>query len=404
MALYTYKGKNISGETVKGQFSGSVEELRADLKGQGVVLTKVEPVKKKIASGGFQEKDFFVSIEQLYHLLVSGMRLDHALKLMINSVRKGSSLNFWELVLADVKQGILLSESIARASESVAGWKIPKLYTQIISVGESVGELPSALKRMLSHLEFRKDLKAELISSLSYPFFLLFMSVVSLFIVVAFIVPRFASVFKADQIENLPLISRVVFSLGDLKGDQIQIFALLLSLLVFLCYKNWTVVGPYISVNMVRLFYIIPFTKKPLQHLDLADVYTALGAMVEGGVDLHRSLIQASKIARLPALAFLLETTATGVKEGRSIHMSWQSTSLIPVEDASLVAVGESSAKLGEICIKLGERHMQQFKITVKGAMSLFEPMMILFLGVAIGFIVTGILLAVLSMTDIAVL
>lgn len=401
MALYKYKGKNTSGETVRGQFNGDVEKLRIDLKAQGVVLLQVEEVRKKLAGGRFQEKDFLVAIEQLYHLLSSGMRLDHALKLMTGSVQKDSSLGFWERVTADVKQGILLSDAIASASRETSGWTVPPLYTRIIAIGENVGELPAALRRMLSHLEFRKELKSELISSLSYPFFLLFMSVVSLVIVVGFIVPRFASVFKAEQMDSLPLISRVVFSLGDLNGEQLQIIALVLMLIVFLLYKNWATAGSIVTANITRFLHLLPFTRRPLQHLDLADVYTALGAMLEGGVDLHRSLIQSSKVARLPALGFLLETTAAGVKEGRPIHESWQSTNLIPAEDNSLVAVGESSARLGDICLKLGERHMQQFRVTVKNSMSLFEPVMILCLGVVIGCIVTGILLAVLSMTDI---
>ncbi len=398
--IYKYRGKTASGENVQGQFSGEIDELRDKLRSQGVFLIDIKEIFKKQKSGKFREQDFMESIEQLYHLLLSGMRLDKSLKVLIGSMTKKSAHTFWSQVFSQVKQGELLSQAIEKTARDNDGWQVSRLYCQIISVGEKVGELPSALKRLLAHLEFRKSLKSELISSLSYPIFLLCMSMLAIGIVVAVIVPRFAAVFKPEELDSLPLISRVVFSFGSIGGEKGQILLLIFLAGIALLLLNKRLVVPMLSRLFLRLLYTFPVTRRPLLHLDLADVYTAFGSMLEGGVGLHHSLGQSAKIARLPALKYLLETTAIGVKEGQSIFSCWQTSNLVPREDVSLIAVGESSASLGEICLKLGERHMQQFKIKIKSIMALFEPALIMGVGVAIGFLVTGILLAVLSMTD----
>lgn len=399
--LYKYKGRSSTGEKVKGRFSGDLNGLKSMLRSQGVLLTHVEEVQQRQKSGGIKEADFLAAIEQLYHLLTSGMRLDDALKVLVTSQVKKSASDFWELVLQQVKQGEMLSDAVTKASEESEGWRVSRLYSQILAVGEQVGELPAALKRLLDHLEFRKTLSSELISSLSYPLFLLVMSAVAVLIVVTVIVPRFASIFTPEQMTNLPLISKMVFSLtvlGDAHGRLISLIFFVFISGVFLYRRE---LMPILRRLLVRILQAFPLTKKPLMHLDLADVFTAVGVMLEGGVGLHRSLSQSSMIARLPALRHLMQTTAAAVKEGQTIFSSWQTSSLISREDASLIAVGESSASLGTICLQLGERHMQQFKVSIKRIMALFEPMLIMCVGVVIGLIVTGILLAVMTMTDV---
>ncbi|MBL4902435.1 type II secretion system F family protein [Desulfocapsa sp. AH-315-G09] len=402
--ILKYKGRSATGEKVTGQFVGEYAEFQKQLQSRGILLLQVKEVRLKRKKGAFTAADFLMAIEQLYHLLTSGMRLDIALQTIMESLQKEKSLRFWQRVLDGVKQGELFSQAIVKGSEEAAGWQVPQLYSSMIAIGEEVGDIGSSLKRLLAHMEFRKSLKSEMISALSYPAFLIVMSIAAIVIVVMVIVPRFATVFQPDELANLPLVSRIVFSLGDLSGETGQIIMLFFMALLLLAWLWQERLKPVISNVFILALHGFPLTRKPLQHLDLADIYTALGAMLEGGIGLHHSLTQAAKVARVPALAFLLDQTAIHVKEGQSIHSLWAASNLVPPEDVSLVAVGESSAGLGKICLRLGQRHMEQFRLQVRGLMSLFEPVMILCLGCAIGFVVTGILLAVLSMTDVVAL
>ena len=402
--ILKYKGRTATGENISGQFIGNHQDFKKKLHSQGILLLQVKEVRQKLKAGGFKEADFLMAVEQMYHLISSGMRLDTSLQTMMNSLQKESAQRFWQIVLEEIKQGTLFSKAIEHASFEVSGWPVPQLYSRMIAIGEEVGEISGALKRLLSHMEFRKSLKSELISSLSYPAFLVVMSVAAIAIVVLVIVPRFATVFQPDELANLPLISRVVFSLGNIGSDQAKIVFALFFLLLLFVWGAREKSGPFLASLMIRFINWFPFTSKPLRHLDLADLYTALGAMLEGGIALHHSLSQAAGVARVPALRYLVKQTAMHVKEGQSIHSLWGASNLIPPEDVSLITVGESAAGLGKICLRLGTRHMEQFRMSVRGVMALFEPVMILFLGCAIGFIVTGILLAVLSMTDVVAL
>ena len=402
--ILKYKGRTATGEKISGQFIGNQQDFKKKLHSQGILLLQVKEVRQKLKSGGFKEADFLMAVEQMYHLITSGMRLDTSLQTMMDSLQKESAQRFWQIVLEEVKQGTLFSQAIVHASSEISGWQVPQLYSRMIAIGEEVGEIGGALKRLLSHMEFRKTLKSELLSSLSYPAFLVVMSVAAITIVILVIVPRFATVFQPEELANLPLVSRVVFSLGNLGSDQARIILALFFLFLLFAWGAREKSGPLLARLLIRLINWFPLTSKPLRHLDLADLYTALGAMLEGGIALHHSLSQAAGVARVPALKYLLEQTAMHVKEGQSIHSLWGASNLIPPEDIALVAVGESAAGLGKICLRLGTRHMEQLRMSVRGLMSLFEPVMILFLGCAIGFVVTGILLAVLSMTDVVTL
>lgn len=400
--VYDYSGVTLKGDKVQGTIFAEKGEVQKKLKEQGIFLLDLKQKKQKLTKGRFSEVDFKSGIEQLYHLTLSGMRLDQAIKTVQESSRKEQTHRYWNSVLMEVKQGTPLSFAMERASLDDGGWAIPKLYSQMIGIGEEVGDIPEAMKYLLNHLEFRGKLKSEIISSLSYPAFLVVMSCVSLAIVVLVIVPRFMSVFQPEQLTELPLISKIVFSLGRLGDEGAREIIIVFGLLILFAYFFRNRVGPVINSILINIANAIPFIRTPFRHLDLADVYTSLGVMIKGGVGVHFALDQAAVAARFPALRFLLEQTAKHVKEGKTLHSLWNTSDLISREDVSLIAVGESSANLGEICLKLGARHMEQFRLVVRGIMSLFEPALILCLGAGIGFIVTGILLAVLSMTDIA--
>ena len=94
--------------------------------------------------------------------------------------------------------------------------------------------------------------------------------------------------------------------------------------------------------------------------------------------------------------------TAENVKRGIKISDTWSKYSIIPDDVVSLVAVGESSATLGEVFSKLGEKHLEDFKVKISRAMVFLEPAMIVMLGVFIGLIVVSIMLAVLSLTNVS--
>ncbi len=399
--VFSYRGRTPTGETIKGQFTGDREEFLRQLHSQGIVLLQVKEVSHRRQSGRFKEEDFLNAVEQLYHLLQAGMRIDTALKTLIASLQKEQAYRFWSVVLDKVRQGVSFSSAIQAASKDVTGWKVPGLYGQIIAIGENVGDIPSSLERLIAHLEFRRSLTSELRAALAYPAFLLVMSLVSIVIVVLVIVPRFASVFTPAEIASLPLISKLVFSLADISGSGLRMLIVVPLIVLLTLWLFREKMAPVLKRAWIEALNRFPLTEKAARHLDLSDVYTAIGSMLSGNVALPLSLTQASATARLPALRFLLEQTAAGVKQGQSMHSVWAASSLIPPGDNALVAVGESSANLGSIFLKMGQRHLEQFRVVVRGLLSIFEPMMILSLGCVIGLVVTGILLAVLSMTDV---
>jgi general secretion pathway protein F len=124
--------------------------------------------------------------------------------------------------------------------------------------------------------------------------------------------------------------------------------------------------------------------------------------MLGGGVDVSRALKLSSSVVGSQKLISLLSETNDEIRKGNRISQVWSSNDLIPEDAVSLVVVGESSARLGEIFDTLGKRYLDNFKTGIARSLSLLEPLIIVFVGIFIALVVISIMLSVVSLGDVA--
>lgn len=397
MPYYRYKLVTKSGEKIEAIFVGKKDDLVNEVAGQGGIIISIKEEKASFKRGTFKFKDFSEGIEELSYLVKAGLPLDKAIKTISENSSKYSSKEFWEAVNNEVKSGKLLSAALQQTSVEKK-IEIPGFYISILSVGEEVGDISGSLKVINENIEFRREVGREIKSALSYPAFLLAVSIITIFFVSGFVLPKFSSIFSAEELQRLPLLSKILLSFGRVIENNFSAVVIsVVGIVAFLVYIFSLPKSRQLGYQIVRK---IPILESVFNKSDMAGIFNALGVMISGGLDIRKAVSRAANYASTETLRNILEETKNDLQKGGRISSTWAKFSVIPNSVTSLVMVGENSASLDEIFAKLGDRYMEEFKSEVSKLLSVLEPMIIILLGLVIGTIVVAIMLSVISISD----
>ncbi len=394
---FVYEALTLSGKKINGRYAGSFKDFQKYLKSQGLTLLSYKEKKVKLKKGQFKDDDFASIVEELYYLIDSGVKVDDALKLLIKSASKESSYKFLSFVLEELKKGSQLSTAIKEASKEV-GYKISPLYISILSSGEEIGNVAYSLNTLKEFIDFKLTTASEVKQALSYPLFLIGMSVLMVFFVFIVVVPKFTEMFSADEMDKIPYISQLVLKTGLFVNENLFLILGGLSLVVvgiFLYFK-------FSDINFTKFLYKIPYLKEMIIELELSRAFNSMGMMIKGGVEIDKALKQSISLFSIDELKSIFVEGLSELKKGRRLSEVFAATSIIPPNVVSMMSVGETSATMGEVSLSLSQRFLQNFKIKTKKVLSLLEPVIVVFMGLFIAIIVVSIMLAVISINDIA--
>ncbi len=394
-----YTGINKNGEKISGEFLGTKEDLALFLQKENILLISVFESKKKLKHGKYTLADFSSDIEELSYLVASGLQINKAIYTLIKNLKKDSSIKLWEDILSEIRKGKQLSMAIKKALERQK-ISIGDFYINIISVGEEVGNIQDSLKDVSKHLQFRMGIIKDTVSALTYPAFLIFVSIAAIFFIAYFILPRFATIFTPKDLSHVPALSRTFIEFGQFvhhNASGVLFVFFMFIVFIFMIFS-------FDKSKRIMIIFVqkLPIIKNIVLEIQIANLCSSIGAMLEGGIDIAKAVKLAKKIVANQSLENIMEETVEGLKKGIKISDTWSKYSIIPDDVISLVAVGENSATLGEVFTKLGLRHLENFKSKVAKAMTFLEPAMIVILGIFIGVIVVSIMLAVLSLTNVS--
>ncbi len=394
-SIFEYEAIIASGEVIQGSFQGTKEEFEIMLQKKKLLLTSVKEIKEKVDNSKFTQDDFLAFIEELYYLTKSGMPLDRAIKVLSQTTKKIAYRRILGVILEELKAGEQLSFTLKKAlkSENIV---VDSLAISFISTAEEVGSVTMGLHQLFEYLTFQKKIRSDVKQALAYPLFLVGMSVVVSFLIFFLIIPRFSTIFSADEFAQLPAISYVVLSTGKFLNAHMSEAFFVIGIFVVVVvtfFKN-------VHIAWMSIFYKIPKLSAIIIDLQLTIVYSALSTMLVGGLEIDRALKQLQSVSLLPELKNLLRTTLFEIKRGQKLSDVFSMSSIIPASDIALLYVGESSASLAEVFKSLSVRHSDAFSENVKKILAILEPAVIVGLGIFIAIIVVAIMMAVMSMTD----
>jgi len=343
-----------------------------------------------------RSKDITLFTRELATLLSAGLPLDRSLKVLLAIFPEGTALNaLVERILEQVKGGSQLSAAL-----EAEGGLFPKLYVSMVRAGEAGGALESVLERLADYLERSQALRASVLTALIYPAILLGVAVLSLLVLLTFVVPQFEEMFQSAG-KELPLPTQIVMALAS--GIKHYGLGVLLGTLVLLRLGQKRLKDdPKSRYLFHRLRLRLPLFGELEVKLETARLAQTLATLLEAGVPLLSALGIVKETLSNLVLAEAMAQAAGRIKEGGEMSAALEEAGCFPILALQMITLGEESGKLAPMLAKLAEIYEGEVKTTVQRLLTLLEPALIVGLGIAIAAIIMSILVAVVSVNELA--
>lgn len=401
MAGFHFRAVAPDGKLRTGTLSGASErEVARELRRQGLIPVWVglEPKKtftpRLLALGRGRRRDVLFFTQELATLLGAGVPLDRALAITSELTEHAEFRLVVQDVLRILKAGKPLAESLAAHPEYFS-----ELYINIVRAGEAGGALAPVFERLSEFERTRDELRNYILSSMIYPGLLVVVGLASILVMMYFVVPRFAQVFEESRL-RMPLATQVLLEASNLvKGYGWMALAGAAALAVFWRAYVRTAAGRW-WWDGFRLR--LPLLGDALRRAETSRFARAMETLVSNGVPLVQSLNIAAAVLANRRIARSLEVVAQGVKRGEGISGPLRKTGQFPALAAHLLSVGEETGRLDQMFGRMAEIYENDTRAAIRRFTTLFEPLVILVMGVMVGVLVLSMLLAITSINEVA--
>jgi general secretion pathway protein F len=338
-------------------------------------------------------KNLLTFTQELSTLISAGLPLDRSLNILGTITENETLRETVKDVLKKVEGGNSLAQALANHPRI-----FPKLYINMIKAGESGGFLETILSRLAQYLQSTKEIRDHLISVMIYPLILTLVTGISITVLVTFVIPRFARIFS-DLKQTIPLPTQIVLTFSQLVRDY-----------------WWAGVGG----GLLIYFGLKAYTKDEerkwrwdrsklrwrvvgdlIKKLEMARFARTLGTLLQSGVSILPAFNLVKEISQNLAISRSIAHVHDRLREGKGISRSMEETGVFPPLAIHMISVGEETGTLDQMLIKVAEAYEENVRTAVKRFVSLLEPLIILFMGGVILFIVVSILWAILSVNEL---
>ena len=395
MPLYSYRSTTIDGIIIEGTIEAIDEKAAIErIKDKGVIPLQVTLPKKR-TTWRFRLKpstsDLVSFTSELSVLLSAGLPLDRSLNILSEISENHQMRGLIRSIVEAIRGGTSLSEALQQHPKT-----FPRFYVSMIRAGEIGGVLDIVLDKLNEFLESSKELKDHIISAMIYPTILLLTGGLSVILLLTFVLPRFSSIF-ADLGNTLPLPTQILLSFSNMLQMTWWII-LIIGIVLWVYLRNYiqSDSGKY-RWDIIKLKMLGDVIRK----LETTRFCRTLGTLLQSGVPLLQSLNNAKDVIINQAVARPIETVLKGAKEGKGISGPLANADVFPPLALSMIQVGEETGQLDTMLLKVATAYEKSLKETIKRFIGLLEPVLILSMGLVIGFIIIAMLMAIFSITDL---
>ncbi len=398
---YFFKAVAADGKLRTGTLSAETDrQVAAELKRQGLIPVYVGLEQKAGAAlklPAFQRgkrRDILFFTQELSTLLNAGVPLDRALSITAELTEHA---NFRTLVL-DIVRLIKGGKSLADSLGAHPAY-FSDLYVNMVRAGEASGSLSQIFDRLAEFERTRDDLRSYIVSSLIYPALLTIVGLSSIIVLLEFVVPRFAQIFS-DPRMTIPAPTLMLLAVSR----YLQMYGLpgaivlAAAILSFITYVRTP--GGEMWWDTFRLR--VPVLGDALRKAETARFARAMGTLVAASVPLVQSIGIARGILNNRRIAASLERVITGVKRGEGIAAPMAKAGEFPPLASHLLSVGEETGHLDAMFVRMADIYENETRSAIRRFTSLFEPLIILVMGLLIGTLILSLMLAITSINDIA--
>lgn len=395
MAIFSYRATTLDGSIMEGVVEAADEKAAIErLKNTGIIPLKVaaptEGIKRRLTLRS-SRGDLLTFTTELSALLSAGLPLDRSLNILSEISESTEMKNIVQSILKSIREGSSFSDALSRHPRV-----FPRLYVNMTRAGEAGGVMDVVLDKLSEFLESAKELKEHIVSAMIYPAILTVAGGASIIILLTYVLPKFSLIF-AELGGSLPFSTKVILTFSN--GLKSYWWVVLLSMITgCIIFKN------YIKSDTGKYkwdAFKLKVMGEVILKLETARFCRTLGTLLKSGVPLLQALTNSKDVISNRVIASSIDGVLKGAKEGKGIAVPLSDANVFPPLALSMIKVGEETGQLDSMLMKVASTYEKSLKVAVKRFVSLFEPAVILAMGLVIGFIVISMLMAIFSMTEL---
>lgn len=403
MPLFSYIAQDSTNNIKRGTLDESNREaVAARLLKSGLRPMEIRRAfesKSRISFKGFmrervsrQDIDFFT--KQVSLLLGAGLSLDKCLRTIKQHSHNAAFSEFVGDLERKLKEGSSFSEALARYPKFFS-----PMYVSIVRAGEEGGILSAMLTRIAEYQATSQELKKFIVSASIYPAFLLLVGLAAVIILVTAILPRFELLFEGMG-QDLPFNVRIMIDGAGLISDHLVVTLMFLGGIPPLLIQYFR--SEQGRETLDRMSIRLPVISSFVSDLETTRIFRTLEVLVNNGVHLATALKISSGVAGNREFQRLLNQATTALKEGQRVGLKLKGAGLLPDLAGDLLAIGEDSGKVGQVCGQIADHYEESLRMKTKRIIALIEPVFILCIALVAGYVVISMLSVILSINDIA--
>lgn len=391
MANFKYRVMNADGEKIEGtREADSKGEVIEFISSNGYYPLMVEEIieSSKIEIN-FNEKvklkDISIFCRQFYTMLDAGVPILTCLSILSKQTQKKKLKEAIIEIEKEVETGGVLSEAMKKQKKI-----FPELLVSLIEAGEASGTLDSIMLRMSSHYEKENKTNNKVKNAMIYPVILSFVAVIAVVFILVYVMPTFKGIFEQSG-TVLPLSTKLLLGSGDfLKSNWIVIIVAILGITIGVKYYFSTDNGAIFSSKMKLK---IPIIKKFTEMVIVSRFTRTLSTLLASGLPLIKAMDIVSGVVENKIAEKALLQVKEKISKGEELNTSMRETGIFPEMLYSMVKIGEETGSIDDILSKTADFYDEELETTIQATVALMEPLLIVVMGLVIGFIIMSVML-----------
>lgn len=398
MSIYEYQGVSGQGEAVRGKIQANdTNTARVLLQRQGYRITKLKESRsdkrtKRLKRGQHKLQDMVLLTRQLAAVTKAGLPLIEGLSIISEQIENQRLKNALDSVMEDVKSGEAFATALGKHPRV-----FDRFVVSMVRAGEASGMLDEVLDQVAEYLEKMNKLQKKVRSALTYPAFVLAFAFALIVFMGLQVIPQFVEMFQEMEAE-LPLITRITIGFSNILRYYGIFLLILLAIGVFLFRK-------FLRTNkgkamFDRITIKIPKIGDLLKKVSLAKFSRTLSTLLGSGVNIISAMEIVEKTTGNVLYEEAIRNARVSIQQGESFAHTLSDREFFPVMIVKMIDIGEKTGALENMLSKVSEFYEEEVNIAVENITSLIEPMLIIFLGGAVGFIIVSIFFPMIRMIE----
>ncbi|MBI5739375.1 MAG: type II secretion system F family protein [Nitrospirae bacterium] len=393
--VFKWTGKSQQGATLQGELTaGSKNEVQTYLRRQRISPISISPKAKPLFGsmrGKVKDKDIVVFTRQFATMIGAGLPLVQALDILSKQTENPAFAKTIGDIKADVEGGATFADALKKFPRIFSD-----LYANMVAAGEAGGILDTILVRLAAYIEKAQRLIRKVKGAMVYPSVVITVAVMVIVIIMVFVVPTFAKMFTQLG-GTLPMPTQIIISLSNFLGGPggVIILAGIIAFIVFIVQFRRTEAGKLITD---RILLRLPIVGVLFRKVAVAKFTRTLGTLVSSGVPILDGLNITARTAGNKVIERAVQDVRQGVSEGKTIAEPLSQSKVFPPMVTQMIAVGESTGALDNMLGKIADFYDEEVDQAVANLTSMIEPVLMIFLGGTIGFIVVAMYLPIFKL------